>query len=235
VRLCVRDFRLLSAAMSNPLQIEGFCLSQFMTNGYIVWIEGDRECWIIDAPGDPQPMIEAIEARGLQPSRLLLTHGHADHIAGIDAVHAKWKIPVSIHEAEAEFLTNPELNLSAFFDMPFTVAPADELLRGDESLTLADRAFEILFVPGHSPGSICFHQPEAKIAVVGDTLFAGSIGRTDFPTSDGPALLEGIREKLLTLDDETRLFPGHMDPTTVGQEKQHNPFVGVNARWQMPQ
>ncbi|MDX1563807.1 MAG: MBL fold metallo-hydrolase, partial [Phycisphaeraceae bacterium] len=126
---------------------------------------------------------------------------------------------------------DPQLNLSAFFGMPLRVEPAQTLLRGDEKLTLGPLEFELIFTPGHSPGSVCFHQPDSRLAVVGDTLFAGSIGRTDFPTSDGPLLLQSIREKLLTLDPDTQIHPGHMDPTTIGHEKQHNPFVGESARW----
>jgi glyoxylase-like metal-dependent hydrolase (beta-lactamase superfamily II) len=132
---------------------------------------------------------------------------------------------MAIHEAEADFLLNPDLNLSTFVEMNVTTPPAEELLRGGQTLTLGATEWNVLHTPGHSPGGITLYHAPSHQAIVGDTLFAGSIGRYDFPTSDGPLLFKSIREKLMTLPDETCVYPGHGPETTIGQERRSNPFL----------
>jgi len=160
----------------------------------------------------------------------VLTHAHVDHIAGIyDVLSAHLGLPLFIHPEENAFLNNPELNLSAFLDKPITgPEPTDELTDG-QTLDWAGQSVTVHHVPGHSPGSVALvfdgqGQGQGQ-AIVGDTLFAGSVGRTDFPTSNTETLLKSIRQKLYALPDETTIHPGHGPSTTIGHEKQNNPFV----------
>lgn len=211
--------------MANGLNINCFTLGDFQTNCYIACVP-TNECWIIDAGFGPQPMLQYIAERDLAPSRIVLTHAHVDHIAGLEAVHAAFPdVPILIHEEESGHLIEPFLNLSALMGSPIVAPQATDTLKHGEVLTLGDLPFEIRHTPGHSPGGICLYQPEHGVAIVGDTLFAGSIGRHDFPTSDQRSLMRSIREQLLTLPDDTRILPGHGEETTIGQERANNPFL----------
>ncbi len=212
--------------MSKALRIHAVTLGPFSTNCYVVWRQGGEGCWVIDASFEPAPLIEAVEEVGLRPQMLILTHAHVDHIAGVQAVRQQWPgIPVLLHESESRWLGDPRLNLSAVFGWTVTCDPADRLLREGETLPLDGLEFQVRHTPGHSPGGIALYQPENKTVFAGDTLFFDSIGRHDFPNSDGPTLLRSIREKLLTLPDETRVYPGHGPDTTIGRERLLNPFL----------
>jgi len=210
-----------------PPRIEGFALGPFQTNCYIVAAPPPTtDCWIIDASFNPQPLIDRIRQRGLTPSRIILTHAHIDHIAGLDDIRLAFgSIPVSIHAHESAFLADPELNLSAPYGLPFSTAGPDILLHGGETLTLAGERWLVLHTPGHSPGGITLWNEPAALALVGDTLFAGSIGRSDFPTSDEAELHRSIREVLYRLPNQTIIYPGHGPTSTIGREKHSNPFV----------
>ncbi len=212
--------------MASELEIAGFCLGPWRTNCYIVWQRGFKRCWIVDASFDPEPMIEMIEERGLEPEMLVLTHAHVDHIAGVREMRSRWpSLPIAIHEAETKFLSDPKLNLSAVLPLPITAPAADRLLHHGDVLQLGDVKFEVRHTPGHSPGGICLYDAEHGLAIVGDTLFEDSIGRSDFPTSNGNQLMRSIHEQLLTLPDETRVLPGHGGATTIGRERAENPFL----------
>jgi glyoxylase-like metal-dependent hydrolase (beta-lactamase superfamily II) len=212
--------------MASELEINGFALGPWQTNCYVVGVSGGRSCWIVDAGFEPGALIEAVRRSGREPELVLLTHAHVDHIGGLSEVRAAWPdVPIAIHEAEAEALTDPEGNLSAYLDEPLTAPPADRVLRHGDALELAGLRFEIRHTPGHSPGGICAYQAENAAALAGDALFNGAVGRFDFPNSDGPTLLRSIRERLLTLPDETTVYPGHGPTTTIGEERQTNPFL----------
>ncbi|MEM1355339.1 MAG: MBL fold metallo-hydrolase [Planctomycetota bacterium] len=209
---------------SPSLSIQTHTLGQWMTNCYVVSSGG--ECWIVDAGFEPQPMLDAIEASGLTPTQVILTHGHLDHIAGLWTVRERYSdLPILIHRAEKDFLTDTILNLSAAVLEPVIAPEATRLLKGGEMLELNGLRFDVVHTPGHSPGGISLIEPAHKLALVGDTLFAGSVGRYDFPTSDGPQLFRSIREQLLTLDDRVRVLPGHGPETSIGRERQSNPFL----------
>ncbi len=204
--------------------METVTLGPFETNCYIV-SDGDR-CWIIDASFEPEALIERVRELGLKPEALILTHAHVDHIAGVDeVVRAFGHLPVVMHADEREWLANPMLNLSAAMGLPVTARGPDRFIAEGDTLTLGGQTWKVSHTPGHSPGGVSLINSEAGIALVGDTLFAGSIGRTDFPGSDFETLAHSIRAKLYTLPDDTRVYPGHGPPTTIGREKRTNPFV----------
>lgn len=210
--------------MNQPLRIETFCLGPYQTNCYLLLTPS--ACALIDAGFEPAPMIEAIRDHGLEPEALVLTHAHLDHIAGVRAVRAAFpNVPILIHRAEAAWLTDSVLNLSAMIGMPVTAPPADRLLDDGDELILAQRRWEVRHTPGHSPGGIALWCAEERVVISGDALFAGSIGRTDFPGGDFETLEASIRAKLYSLPDDTRVFAGHGPETTIGREKRDNPYV----------
>lgn len=214
-----------------PLNVEGITLGPWATNCYLVYTapgqSGDAgEAWIVDASFEPAPLIERARELGVKVTKIVLTHAHVDHIAGLTELRTAFPdAEVLLHRDEADWLGNPMLNLSEGAGVPVTSSPADTLLEGGETLTLGGIDFAVLHTPGHSPGGITLHCAAANVAFVGDTLFAGSIGRHDFPTSDSDALYESILKTLYALPDDTIALPGHGPKTTIGREKQTNPFV----------
>lgn len=213
-------------AFQSGLVVRPFVLGPFETNCYVVSATGSSDCWVVDCGFDPGELIDHIRRQKLRPAALLLTHAHADHIAGIDELRRAFPgIPIHIHPAEREFLRDPELNLSAALGYGITAPAADHALCDGQALELGGSRWTVLHTPGHSPGGVTLHCAEEGIALVGDTLFAGSIGRSDFPTSDEAALHRSIRQRLYVLPDATVVYPGHGPATTIGREKRTNPFV----------
>ena len=212
--------------MSPPIEIHTFCLGMWQTNCYLVRETASKLCTIIDAGFEPQPFIDLIRAENLEPQHILLTHAHLDHIAGVPALREAFpSIPILIHHNEADFLTNPELNLSAGYGTPITTPPADQLLSHNDQVALGNITLKVLETPGHSPGGITFYHAESHNAFVGDALFQNSIGRYDFPTSNGQTLIQSIKQQLMTLPGQTAVHPGHGPSTTIAQEQQHNPYL----------
>lgn len=206
--------------------ITGVALGPFETNCYVVRFPDNPDCWIIDASYEPAELIEQVRAEGLRPQALVLTHAHCDHIAGaFEVVRAFPGLPVWIHEAEAAWLNDPVLNLSAMTGFPATGPEPARLLRDGDELTLSGETWRVMHTPGHSPGGITLWHESSGTAIVGDTLFAGSVGRTDFPGSKPEVLARSIRERLYTLPDAARIYPGHGPASTIGREKRTNPFV----------
>lgn len=210
--------------MPDPLQIQTFTLGMWQTNCYVASV--GRAAWVIDVGFEPQPMLAYLREHELTVEKVILTHAHLDHIAGFAELQKQHPdVPVYLHEAEQHFPGDPQHNLSGPFGLPMTAPGPTDLLKGDETLELAGHRFALRHTPGHSPGNICLYQAEAGVAIVGDTLFAGSVGRHDFPHSDPQALARSIREQLYTLPDDTRVLPGHGPETTIGVEKRTNPYV----------
>jgi hydroxyacylglutathione hydrolase len=215
-----------------PCRIETFVLGPFETNCYLVYESSPAPgspCWIVDAGFEPAALIHRIGELGLAPQALILTHAHVDHIAGVDEILREFpKLPVLIHSDEASWLDNPLSNLSAAMGAQITACggrgPSGALFDG-QSLTLGSSSWAVLHTPGHSPGGITLFNPADQVALVGDSLFAGSIGRTDFPGSDFDTLANSIRLRLYTLPADTRIYPGHGPPTIIGRERLSNPFV----------
>jgi glyoxylase-like metal-dependent hydrolase (beta-lactamase superfamily II) len=210
--------------------VEGLTLGPFETNSYVVYRKsapgGPGTCWVIDPSFGPGPLIRRVKELGLKPELLVLTHAHVDHIAGVDEVLRAFPgLPVVVHAAEEAWLSDPMLNLGAMGGLPITCRGPDRLLNEGDTLTLDGTRWLVLHTPGHSPGGITLYQPESGVAIVGDTLFAGSVGRTDFPGSDPETLESSIRTKLYRLPPETVIFPGHGPESTIGREMRTNPFV----------
>ncbi len=213
-----------------PLTIEMFTLGPWGTNCYLLHTGEGSDAWIVDASFGPAPITSRVEELGLTVRAIILTHAHVDHIAGLTELRTRFPdAEVLLHDAEKDWLENPMLNLSEAAGQPVTSSPADRSPKEGETLELSGHSFTVLHTPGHSPGSITLHSAGSGVALVGDTLFAGSIGRSDFPTSDPDALFDSILKKLYTLPDETHALPGHGNPTTIGEEKQSNPFVRASG------
>lgn len=205
------------------------------TNCYVVAPEPGGPCVIIDAPPDI-PAIEAMVAEhDLIPVALLVTHGHIDH-AGGGAVAAAFDIEASLHPDDEFLALDPSAQIRMLFGVAdpalaaqFAFPAAYKPLADDERLEIAGLRFDVVHTPGHTPGHCCFSMPDEGILFSGDQLFAGSIGRTDLPGGDGPTLFRSMRERLMTLDDDVRVLPGHGPETTIGRERRTNPF---RLQWQ---
>lgn len=208
------------------LKINTYPLGPIQTNCYIVQNETGH-CLIIDPGEEGQRIIREIEKSGLTPSAILLTHAHFDHIGAVDEVRDYFNIPVYIHEVENEWLADPALNGSIKYPgfRNVTNLKADHVMSAEAVMEVGPFTFETRHTPGHSPGSISYIFEQGRFAVVGDTLFQGSVGRTDLPGGDTSTLLASIHNKLLTLDDDFILYPGHGPATTPEREKDTNPFL----------
>ena len=204
----------------------------FAENTYLVWADGSAEAVVVDPGFEPDAVLEALRERQLTPVAVLNTHGHVDHIAGNKAMKQYFPdAPLVIGRGDAAMLTDPALNLSGPFGFDIVSPPADRLVDEGESFTYAGLTFGVLEIPGHSPGHVVYvlDGPDPKMVLGGDVLFAGSIGRTDFPNGSQTQLVAGIRAKLWPLPDATRVYPGHGPVTTIGEEKSGNPFVAGRA------
>lgn len=206
------------------VQIKSFLLGDYQTNCHVVTSGSD--CWVVDCGYEPEELINHLLHENLTPSSILLTHCHADHIAGLNQLrNTIGDVPVYCHSLESSWNMNPMLNLSGLTGMPVTAAPPNGEIHVDDSLQLGESNWRVLHTPGHSPGSVCFVHDESNQAIVGDTLFAGSIGRHDFPTSSVEDLRHSIQHVLMSLPDDMIIFPGHGPSTTIGDERATNPFV----------
>jgi glyoxylase-like metal-dependent hydrolase (beta-lactamase superfamily II) len=213
--------------MTQPVQIRTVVSMPFEENTYVVWLSGQQEAVVIDPGLEPELIHECLADEGLSVAAILNTHGHADHIAGNDDMKRRFpRAPLIIGANEAGMLGDPMANLSAPFGLSIVSPPADRTVAEGDTVEAAGMSFEVLEMPGHSPGHVVFLYRARPILVFGgDVLFRGSIGRTDFPGGSHDQLLDGIRRKLYCLPDETVVYPGHGPATTVGQERRTNPFV----------
>ena len=208
------------------LKVSSYPLGPIQTNCYIIKNE-TGQCLIIDPGEEGKRIIRKIEKTGLTPLAILLTHAHFDHIGAVDIVRDKFKVPVYIHEIENDWLANPVLNGSSKYPgLPLVKNRlADHLLNEDGTIEVGPFKFEIRHTPGHSPGSVSYIFKESGFAIVGDTLFNGGVGRTDLPGGNTQILLASIHDKILSLDDDFVIYPGHGSATTPGHEKDSNPYL----------
>ncbi|MDU4960640.1 MAG: MBL fold metallo-hydrolase [Sporomusaceae bacterium] len=193
------------------------------TNCYIAWCEQTRQAIVIDPGGDADQILAVIQQENLAVAFIVNTHGHADHIGALTQVRQETGAPVLIHQADAAMLTSSSQNLSAYMGPGLTCQPADRMIREGDVIRFGNAALTVLETPGHTPGGICLKGE--GVVFSGDTLFAESIGRTDFPGGSYSQLIRHIREKLLILPDDWVVYPGHGPETTIGWERKMNPFI----------
>ena len=208
------------------MEIECLELGDFMTNCYVVRESAEaKECLIIDPGYGAEVLVEQLQAKGLRPQRILLTHGHCDHIAGVKLIREKFGAPpVCISKADAPMLMDDKTNLTWMTGSLLRLDKPEETIEPGDVIRLGELELKGLPTPGHTPGGVSFYGADEGVVFVGDALFAGSIGRTEFPGGEMQALLKGVREQLFTLPEETRVYTGHGPATTVGVEKHSNPF-----------
>jgi len=208
------------------LNIRTFPLGPLQTNCYVV-SNKDKECLVIDPGEQGIALNKEIKKLRLKPLAILLTHAHFDHIGAVDVVRDEFDVQVYVHKAEKDWLADPMKNGSARFNEIDNISgrPADILLSEEGVMEIGTFKFEVLHTPGHSPGSLTFWFKEDGLAIVGDTLFQGSIGRTDLPHGNLKELMNSIHNKLLTLPEQTICYPGHGTHTTPEDEMNQNPFI----------
>ena len=208
------------------MQVDCLPLGDFETNCYIVRENPQtRECLIIDPGFSPEPLMELLQQNVWQPQRIILTHGHCDHIAGIKKLRETFgPIPVGVSAADQAMLTNDKENLAWMTGGLLKLDQPDVIFHPGDVLILGELELKVLPTPGHTPGGVSFYCEKAAAVFVGDALFAGSIGRTDFPGGNLNILLNGIRQQIFTLPEPTTVYPGHGPATTVAHEKKTNPF-----------
>lgn len=207
-----------------PLRVEQYVVGPVQTNCYFAINENTRETLIVDPGASAAKLAEILEKEELKPVAILLTHGHFDHAGGAAELAEHFKIPVYAEEHEKETLENTGLNLSGW-EGKECIYHADNFLKDEQEIDLAGFHIRVLFTPGHTVGGCCYYFSYQNALFSGDTLFAQSIGRTDFPKGSASQLIRGIREKLMILPEETSVYPGHNELTTIGTERMYNPYL----------
>ena len=205
------------------IKIGRMVLGTCSTNTYFVYREGSQDAVVIDPADYGEHIYESLQKNGFQVAAILLTHGHFDHIWGCEKLRALSGAKVYANEAERDLLGDARKNISAQAGRACTLH-ADAYLKDGDVLELAGISFQMIATPGHTPGGCCYYMEEAGMLICGDTLFEESVGRTDFPGGSMSTLVRSIKEKLFTLPDNTKCYPGHGGSTTIGYEKQNNPF-----------
>lgn len=205
------------------MKIKTLLVGMIETNCYLAYDRPGGDGVIID-PGDEADRIAAeITRLGFTPKAILLTHGHGDHIGAVPELCRRLNVPLYAGKGEESMLASPEENLSAQIGYPVSCPPCERLLVDGETLAIGSLSFIVIATPGHSPGGVCYLS--GKTLFCGDTLFAGSIGRTDFPGCSHKRLIASITDKLLVLPDDIVCYPGHGPTTTIGDERRDNPFL----------
>ena len=198
-------------------------LGDMGTNCYIIGDPDSKEAFVID-PDDGPAVVDTLKERGLTCIGILLTHGHSDHIHGVQTLMDTYGVPVYIHERDLPCLYDPQVNLSALHGRPVTITGGTiKTVKDGQHIGSGKMDFQVLETPGHTVGGVCYYMSPAVF--VGDTLFRESVGRTDFPGGNFETLVQSIRTKLFTLPDQTMAYPGHGPETQIAFEKETNPYL----------
>ncbi|MFA5524172.1 MAG: MBL fold metallo-hydrolase [Tissierellales bacterium] len=203
--------------------IERLPLGIYAANCYIVMCEDTKEAMIVDLGGEAEEIIKKSKELGFKVNSIVLTHGHGDHIAGVPDLLKVVNCPVYIHEKDEEMLLDPKLNLTAVMSTGETIIKPDRLLKDGDIINIGNLKTEVIHTPGHTPGGISLKVE--NYLITGDTLFKGSIGRTDLYGGSYDAILDSVNSKLLVYSDDIIILPGHGPATKVGLEKATNPFA----------
>jgi len=199
--------------------IKRFVAGPIEANCYLVWDPSTNDACLIDPGGESDKIKIFLEANGLRLGFIINTHGHGDHIAG----NSDFNVPIYIHESDKDFLLDPGKNLSGAFLFPFVSPPASRTLKDGDAVKLGTLSMEVIHTPGHTPGSIAIALDD--VVFTGDTLFAGAVGRTDLEYGSEDDLFRSIHDKLMPLADDTVIYPGHGGESTIGEERETNPFI----------
>ena len=207
------------------MKIKKYVVGMIGTNCYLVINEETKETVMVDPGAYPAKVKNAVKEQGLKLKAVLLTHAHFDHIMGLSDVMEDVKVPVYVEEADLPMMTDGESNLSSTYVRGgYRFEEAVPVSYGQQ-LEIAGFQFRVIHTPGHTPGGCCYYMEQEGVLFSGDTLFQTSVGRSDFPGGSASALVRSVKEKLLVLPEETHVYPGHMEETTIGYEKLHNPFI----------
>lgn len=208
----------------SDLRIQTLVLGMLSTNCYIIYREGESQAVLIDPADNAPRIIETCRRLGLRPETILLTHGHFDHMGAVSDLRRAFPgIQVLACEKEERLLEDPGANLSGQFGTGYGIR-ADRLVRDGEELKFLGLSWKVMETPGHTPGSVSFYLEAEDVLFSGDTLFCESFGRTDFPGGSTRSLVESVK-KLTELPEDTMVYSGHGEPTTIGHEKQYNPIM----------
>jgi hydroxyacylglutathione hydrolase len=210
------------------IEIVKVAVTPFAQNARIVWAHGTTNAIVVDPGGDVDRIVAALKERGLTCAEIWLTHSHLDHCGGVKPLIAATGARLIGHPAES-LMRSRVRDIAAMYGLPpgelEDCPEPDRFVSGGEIVAVGEETFEVLFTPGHSPGHVCFYNQANGIVIAGDTLFEGSIGRTDLPGGDFEVLMRSIKEVLYRLPPDTAVLPGHGEDTTIGREMRTNPFV----------
>jgi hydroxyacylglutathione hydrolase len=202
--------------------IQSLVVGPIQANCFILGDEKTQKAVVIDPGDEAQRILAGLQKQALQLKYIINTHGHFDHVGANKALKEKTGVPILIHRAEAPLLAQLSSSAAVWGMQVDDSPPADRLLEDGDKISFGEITLEVIHTPGHSLGGISLYTP--KDLFVGDTLFAGSIGRTDFPGGDYDQLISGVRTRLFVLGDDVKVYPGHGPATTIGQERRYNPF-----------
>lgn len=206
------------------LELQKCVLGQVFTNCYFLKNKENGELLIVDPADYPEKIIRKVREMEAKPAGILLTHGHYDHILAVEDIKAQYDVPVYACQKEADLLREPSLNLSGYQGKGTSIKP-DRLLSDLEVFEAAGFSIQMIHTPGHTPGSCCYYLKDEGVLFSGDTLFYGSVGRTDLPGGSTGEIVRSLHKLVDSLPEETEVYPGHDVSTTIGYEKRYNPFV----------